>query len=81
MGLFSFLMQRREKMIITINKDDLILLGFTEATSKQIIRKGKKLLVERGFVVYKNKRIGTIPATIVSELLGIEIQDSKLTKG
>ena len=74
-------MQRREKMIITINKDDLILLGFTEATSKQIIRKGKKLLVERGFVVYKNKRIGTIPATIVSELLGIEIQDSKLTKG
>ena len=54
-------------MIITINKDDLILLGFTEGTSKQIIRKGKKLLVERGFVVYKNKRIGTIPATIVSE--------------
>ena len=68
-------------MIITINKDDLILLGFTEETSKQIIRKGKKLLVERDFVVYKNKRIGTIPATIVSELLGIEIQDSKLTKG
>ena len=81
MGLFSFLIQRREKMIITINKDDLILLGFTEGTSKQIIRKGKKLLVERDFVVYKNKRIGTIPATIVSELLGIEIQDSKLTKG
>lgn len=60
-------------MIATINKNDLVALGFSEGTSKRIIRQGKKLLVTRGFNVYQNKRIGTIPATIANELLGFDI--------
>ena len=60
-------------MIATINKNDLVALGFSEGTSKRIIRQGKKLLVTRGFNVYQNKRIGTIPATIANERLGFDI--------
>lgn len=60
-------------MIATINKNDLVALEFSEGTSKRIIRQGKKLLVTRGFNVYQNKRIGTIPATIANELLGFDI--------
>lgn len=60
-------------MIATINKNDLVALGFSEGTSKRIIRQGKKLLVTRGFNVYQNKRIGTIPTTIANELLGFDI--------
>lgn len=32
------------------------------------------LLVNRGFNIYDNKRIGTIPASVAEELLGIELQ-------
>lgn len=68
-------------MIATINKNDLIALGFSEGTSKRIIRQGKELLVSRGFEVYKNKRVGTIPTTIVTELLGFNVQDIVLLRG
>lgn len=59
-------------MITTVTKDDLVALGFSEGTSRQIIRKGKLVLIEQGFPIYNNKRIGTIPATIVEELLNIK---------
>ena len=62
-------------MIKTITKDDLVNLGFSEGTSKRIIRQGKQLLVERGFKIYNNKRIGTIPATIASEMLGFNVYE------
>lgn len=65
-------------MIATINKNDLVTLGFSEGTSKRIIRQGKELLITRGFTVYQNKRIGTIPATIATELLGFDVQNSTL---
>lgn len=65
-------------MIATVTKNDLVALGFSEGTSKRIIRQEKELLITRGFTVYQNKRIGTIPATIVSELLGFDVQNSTL---
>ena len=36
-------------MLVTVNKNDLVALGFSEGTSKRIIRQGKELLIERGF--------------------------------
>ena len=32
-------------MIATVNKNDLVALGFSEGTSKRIIRQGKELLI------------------------------------
>lgn len=66
-------------MIATVNKNDLVSLGFTEGTSKRIIKQGKELLIARGFKLYQNKRIGTIPATIATELLGFDIQNISLS--
>lgn len=60
-------------MLVTVNKNDLVALGFSEGTSKRIIRQGKELLIERGFRIYKNKRIGSIPAKIATELLRFEV--------
>lgn len=65
-------------MIATVTKNDLVALGFSEGTSKRIIRQGKELLISRGFNVYQNKRIGTIPATVATELLGFDVQNSPL---
>ena len=59
-------------MIKTVTKDDLIELGFAPGTARKIIHTGK--LVNRGFNIYDNKRIGTIPASVAEELLGIELQ-------
>ena len=64
-------------MIKTVTKDDLIELGFAPGTARKIIHTGKLLLVNRGFNIYDNKRIGTIPASVAEELLGIELQDCR----
>ena len=60
------------KMIKTVTKDNLVKLGFSQGTAKRIIREGKELLVSRGFQVYNNKRIGTIPVSVAEELLDIK---------
>ena len=60
-------------MIATVTKNDFVALGFSEGTSKRIIRQGKELLIARGFRVYQNKRVSTIPATVATELLGFDI--------
>jgi hypothetical protein len=61
-------------MIKTVTKDDLIELGFSPDTARKIIHTRKALLVNHGFSIYNNKRIGTIPATIAEELLELELQ-------
>ncbi|WP_449449209.1 DUF3173 family protein [Streptococcus suis] len=62
-------------MIATVTKDDLVKLGFSKGTSIRIIREGKQIMVNRGFSVYSNKRIGNIPATLAEEMLGIPITE------
>ena len=44
-------------MIATVTKNDLIALGFSEGTSKRIIRQGKEILITRGFTCYYCYRI------------------------
>lgn len=56
--------------IQTITFIDLMNQGYSKGTSQRIIREGKKLLVDRGFYIYQNKRIGRIPKSIGEELIG-----------
>ncbi|HGG1910661.1 DUF3173 family protein [Streptococcus sp. NSJ-72] len=58
----------------TITKEDLIKLGYTANTAKTIIKKGKEILVKQGFSLYDNKRVGAIPATIASSIVGFDIE-------
>lgn len=58
---------------MTITKDDLIKLGFGVSQSADIIRKAKKLMVNKGYGYYENRRLGRVPIGAVEEILGIKI--------
>jgi hypothetical protein len=57
----------------TVTHMDIMNYGYPEGTARRVIREGKKLLVQRGFLLYKNKRIGRIPKSIAEEILGFKI--------
>ena len=40
----------------TINKDDLIKMGYKEHTAISIIRQAKQNMVQKGYSFYNNKR-------------------------
>ncbi len=57
-------------------KDDL---GFKEHTAKTIIHQAKTLMVSKGFGLYNNKRIGTVPIWAVESIIGIRLDDKEET--
>lgn len=57
--------------IHTVNKDDLIALGYPKATSQSIIREAKVQLVNEGLTIYLNKRLGVVPRKKVEEIIGV----------
>ncbi len=64
-------MASKNKELVCI--DDLIELGYKTATAKGFIHEAKKVMVERGYTVYNNQRLGIVPRKVVEELLGVEI--------
>lgn len=56
-----------------ITKNELMALGFGVSQSSDIIRKAKRLMVNKGFVYYDNKRLGLVPVEAVEEILGLKI--------
>lgn len=57
----------------TINYKDLVVLGYPKATAQQIIRQTKLNMVEQGYTLYSNRRLGTVPVTAVEEVLGFKL--------
>jgi hypothetical protein len=53
--------------------DDLIELGYKTATAKGFIHEAKKVMVDRGYSVYSNQRLGIVPRKVVEELLGVKL--------
>ena len=58
---------------VLIEKKDLMDLGFKEYTSRQIIRQGKDIMIERGYPLYESKRLGTVPVKVVEEIIGCSL--------
>lgn len=58
---------------MTITKNELIALGFGVSQSSDIIRKAKKLMVNKGYGYYDNRRLGRVPIEAVEEILGLKI--------
>ncbi len=58
---------------MTITKKDLTELGFGNSQSSDIIRKAKRLMVNKGFTYYENRRLGRVPLEAVEEILGFKI--------
>lgn len=56
-----------------VTKEDLVSLGFGVSQSCDIIRKAKKLMVNKGYIYYSNRRLGRVPVDAVEEILGIKI--------
>ncbi|WP_196008050.1 DUF3173 domain-containing protein [Clostridium tyrobutyricum] len=59
--------------MIMITKIELKKLGFGPSQSSDIIRKAKRLMVNKGFGYYDNRRLGCVPIEAVEEILGIHI--------
>ena len=58
--------------MITITYKDVMHLGFPKHTARSVIKQAKIQLVNRGYTIYENNRIGTVPKEIVEEILGLK---------
>lgn len=59
--------------ITTINYKQIMELGFTKATAQQIIRQAKEKMIQQGYTIYNNRRLGTVPVEAVEEILGFKL--------
>lgn len=59
---------------------DLKKLGFPDSQARRIIRQAKGELVSRGLGFYNGKRVGLVPVSVVSEILGISFPVEKGNK-
>ena len=59
----------QEKMMVTAS--DVERMGFKRNQAIMIIRQAKQVLVNQGFAIYNNKRLGVVPKNIVMNLIGI----------
>ena len=57
---------------LTMTVQEIMDLGFSKWTAYTILRQAKHIMVERGFDFYNNKGLGTVPVSVVSEILGLE---------
>ena len=57
------------------NKKDIIALGYGTSFSADIIRKAKKLMIEKGHTYYQSRKLDRVPKGAVEELLGITLSD------
>ena len=58
-------MERR--IMITVTKKDLIALGYGTSFSADIIRKAKKLMIEKGHTYYQSRKLDRVPKEAVEE--------------
>lgn len=63
--------------MIMITKVELEKLGFGTSQASDIIRKAKRLMVNKGFGYYDNRRLGRVPVEAVEEILGTEFVSDK----
>ena len=62
--------------MITVTKKDLIALGYGTSFSADIIRKAKKLMIEKGHTYYQSRKLDRVPKEAGEELLGITLSDT-----
>ena len=58
----------------TVNKEDLVRIGYKPYTAQRIIREAKALLIDKGYPLYRNKRLGRVPKEAVEEIIGCELE-------
>lgn len=59
--------------MITVNSKTLMSMGYSKSTAQNIIRQAKHYMVNRGFELYNNRRLGQVPTHAVESILGFEL--------
>jgi len=65
----------------TVTKHDLIELGYSHCTAKDLIKRAKQQMVEQGFVYYENTRLGRVPVQAVQDIIGVTLPLKQVEKG
>ena len=60
-------------LLQTMNKEDLIKMGYNPYTAVSIIRQAKQIMVQKGYAFYNNRRLGHVPIVAVEEILGVSL--------
>lgn len=58
---------------ITVDYKKIMELGFTKSTAQQTIRQAKQKMVQQGYTIYSNRRLGSVPISAVEEILGFKL--------
>lgn len=61
---------------LIVDKSDLMELGYTESYSATLIRKAKRLMVDKGYGLYESRKLGQVPRYAVEEILGVDLGGS-----
>lgn len=61
----------------TVTKNDLMELGYRKYTAEGIIREAKTTMVQKGYPLYLNRRIGVVPKEAVESIIGGRITKEK----
>lgn len=68
-------------MSVTMNKHDVMELGFGPAQAVNIIRLGKHAMVNEGFMYYENRRLGRVPVHAIEKVLGMDLSSLEKSGG
>lgn len=61
----------------TVNKEDLIIMGYNTYTAISIIRQAKQIMVQKGYAFYNNRRLGHVPISAVEDILGVSLHEEE----
>ena len=67
--------------MITVTKKDLIALGYGTSFSADIIRKAKKLMIEKGHTYYQSRKLDRVPKEAVEECSWLIKKHNKTGQG
>ena len=59
----------------TMNKEDLINMGYNPYTAVSIIRQAKQNMVQKGYAFYNNRSLGHVTISAVEEILGVSLHE------
>lgn len=56
-----------------VSKNDLEKLGFKSNQAMVIVKRAKVMMVNKGYELYNNKRVGVVPRSIVEDIIGVPL--------
>lgn len=68
----------KEKIMLTVTKQDIIDLRYGTSFAADIIRQSKLIMVDRGYPFYQSRKVNRVPVDVVEEILGITLSENTL---